>query len=99
MSLLFIYFHLGSGFLLLLFFSHSVISDSFATPQAVACQALCPWDFLGKNTGVGCYFLLQGVFPAWNPCLLHCKQILTPEPPEFPLYMAENISDGTEGTA
>ena len=21
---------------------------------------LCPWDFLGKNTGVGCHFLLQG---------------------------------------
>ena len=23
---------------------------------------LCPWDFPGKNTGVGCHFLLQGVF-------------------------------------
>ena len=22
----------------------------------------CPWDFPGKNTGVGCHFLLQGVF-------------------------------------
>ena len=21
------------------------------------------WDFLGKNTGVGCHFLLQGIFP------------------------------------
>ena len=21
---------------------------------------LCPWDFPGKNTGVGCHFLLQG---------------------------------------
>ena len=27
----------------------------------------------GKNTGVGCYFLLQGIFPTqgWNPHLLH----------------------------
>ena len=24
---------------------------------------LCPWDFLGKNTGVGCHALLQGIFP------------------------------------
>ena len=24
---------------------------------------LCPWDFPGKNTGVGCHFLLQGIFP------------------------------------
>ena len=23
---------------------------------------LCPWDSLGKNTRVGCHFLLQGVF-------------------------------------
>ena len=23
---------------------------------------LCPWDFPGKNTGVGCHFLLQGTF-------------------------------------
>ena len=23
-------------------------------------RLLCPWDFLGKSTGVGCYFLLQG---------------------------------------
>ena len=23
---------------------------------------VCPWDFLGKNTGVGCHFLLQGIF-------------------------------------
>ena len=34
---------------------------------------LCPWDFPGKNTGVGCHFLLQGVFPTQgsNPPLLH----------------------------
>ena len=24
--------------------------------------SLCPWDFPGKNTGVGCHFLLQGIF-------------------------------------
>ena len=30
-------------------------------------RLLCPWDFPGKNTGVGCRFLLQGS----NPCLLH----------------------------
>ena len=28
---------------------------------------LCPWDFLGKDTGIGCYFLLQGS----NLCFLH----------------------------
>ena len=34
----------------------------FATPWTIACQALCPWDSPGKNTGVGCRFLLQGIF-------------------------------------
>ena len=41
-------------------------------------MTLCAWDFLGKNTGVGCHFLLQGIFPTqkWNLyllCLLHCQ--------------------------
>ena len=32
----------------------------FATPWTVACTRLLhPWDFLGKNTGVVCHFLLQ----------------------------------------
>ena len=25
-------------------------------------RILCSWDFSGKNTGVGCHFLLQGIF-------------------------------------
>ena len=25
-------------------------------------RLLCPWDFPGKNTGMGCHFLLQGIF-------------------------------------
>ena len=27
-------------------------------------RLLCPWDFPSKNTGVGCHFLLQGIFHA-----------------------------------
>ena len=36
------------------------------------------WDSPGKNTGVGCHFLLQGIFPTQEsiPGLLHCRQIL-----------------------
>ena len=26
-------------------------------------RLLCPWNFPGKNTGEGCHFLLQGIFP------------------------------------
>ena len=33
----------------------------------------------GKNTGVGCHSLLQGIFPTQgsNPGLLHCRQTLS----------------------
>ena len=36
-------------------------------------RLLCPWDFPGKNTGVDCQFLLQGIFltQGLNPSLLH----------------------------
>ena len=39
---------------------------------------LCPWDFPGKNTGVGCHFLFQGIFliQGLNRHLLYCRQIL-----------------------
>ena len=50
----------------------------FETPWTVAYQLLCSWDFPGKNTGMGCHFLLQGIFPAQelNPGLPHCGQML-----------------------
>ena len=38
-------------------------------------RLLCLWDSADKNTGVGCYALLQGIFPTQgsNPPLLHCR--------------------------
>ena len=53
----------------------SVVSDS-ATLWTIACQAPSSWDSPGKNIGVGCHVLFQGIFPTQrsNPhllCLLH----------------------------
>ena len=31
--------------------------------DSLDCGLLCPWDSPGKNTGVGCHALLQGIFP------------------------------------
>ena len=41
-------------------------------------RLLCPWNSPGKNTGVGCHALLQGIFltQGLNPGFLHCRQIL-----------------------
>ena len=66
--------HLGSPFA---FMKVKVKSLSrvrlFAAPWL-----LHPWDFPGKSTGVGCHFLLQGIFPTQglNPGLPHCRQTL-----------------------
>ena len=47
-------------------------------PHGLPARLLCPWDSPGKNPGVGCHSLLQGIFPTQelNPGLLHCRQIL-----------------------
>ena len=44
----------------------------------------------GKNTGVGCRFLLQGFFPTrgWNLCLLHC---IPSEPPGKPKLLLKSL--------
>ena len=57
---------------------HSVVSDSLCPRGLQPARLLCPWDSPGKNTGVGCHALLQGIFPTQgsNPGLPHCRQIL-----------------------
>ena len=40
-----------------------------------ACRLLNPWNFPGKSTGVGCHFLLQGIFPTQRSNL-HCGHML-----------------------
>ena len=41
----------------------SVVSDSLWPQGLYLARLLCPWDFPPKNTGVGCHFLFQGIFP------------------------------------
>ena len=40
------------------------MSDFWDPMGYIAHQAPLSWDFPGKNTGVGCHFLLHGIFPA-----------------------------------
>ena len=39
--------------------SHSVMSNALWPQGLQSTRLLCPWNFPGKNTGVGCHFLLQ----------------------------------------
>ena len=60
---------------------HSVIgcvlsrAPLFVTSQTAARQTSVHGVFVGKNTRVGCHFLLQGIFliQGWNLCLLHLQ--------------------------
>ena len=58
--------------------SRSLVPNSLRPHGLQFTRLLCPWDFPGKGTGVGCHFLLQGIFPIQgsNPGLLHRRQIL-----------------------
>ena len=58
-----------------------VVSSSLQPHELQRTRFLCSRDFQGKNTGLGCHSLLQGIFPTqgFNPSLqlvLHCRQIL-----------------------
>ena len=68
----------------------STKKESKESEIAQSCPTLCnpldcsppgssiPWDSPGKNTGMGCHFLLQEIFPTQglNLGLLHCRQTL-----------------------
>ena len=59
--------------------SRSVMSDSLWPHGLQPTRLLCPWDIPGKNTGVGCHFLLWGgifLTQGSNPGLPHCRQRL-----------------------
>ena len=56
-----------------LLFSHSVLFNSLWPHGLWPTRLFCPWDFPGKNAGVGCHCLLQGIFlkQGLNSGLLH----------------------------
>ena len=53
----------------------SVVSKFLRPHGLQPSRLLCPWDFPSRNTGVGCYVLLQGIFltQGLNPHLLHFR--------------------------
>ena len=59
----------------------SVVFNFLGSHGPGSTRLLSPWHSPGKNTGVGCHALLQGIFPTRGLnlsllCLLHCRQIL-----------------------
>jgi len=54
---------------------HSVVSNFLPPHGLKPVRLLYPWNFPGKNTGVGSHFLLQRIFPTQrsNPGLPNCR--------------------------
>ena len=61
---------------LLFSFGKQVVSDSLRRHGLQPTRLLRPWNSPGKSTGVGCHFLLQGIFltQGSNLGLLHCRR-------------------------
>ena len=70
---------------------HFKSRPTLVTPWSITCQTPLSMGFPSKNTGVGCHFLLQGIFltQGWNPYLLHWQAYsLTTEPLRKPIYIS-----------
>ena len=50
-------------------------------------RLLCPWGFPGKKTGVGCDFLLQGIFPTRGPNPYHLHWQADEPPGKLPFFI------------
>ena len=76
-------------------FSHSVMSDYVEPHGLWPTRLLCPWDFPGKNNGVGCHFLLQRIFLTQRSNLRHLHWqggFLTTEPPSVQFSSVQSLS-------
>ena len=81
-----------------------VVSNSLRPHELWPARLLCPWNSPGKNTGVGCHFLLQGIFPTQGSYLrlLHLLHRQVDSLPSQPLNKAvvylrhcqTNLQDG-----
>ena len=72
------------------------LCSTLLRPQGLQpARLLCPWDFPGKNTGVGCHVLFQGTFQTqgrnWSLAFLALTgKFFTTEPPEKP-YISQRL--------
>ena len=81
--------------------SHSAVSNSLWPQDCSLPGSSVHGNSPGKNTGVGCHALLQGIFPTQgsNPGLPHCRWILYhlsyQESPKLLEWVAYPFSRGT----
>ena len=68
----------------------SVVSDSVRPQRRQPTRLRCPWDSPGKNTGVGCHFLLQCMkVKSEREVAQSCPTLSNPmdcSPPDFSIH-------------
>ena len=75
-----------------------VLSDSLRPYGLQPTRLLCPWDSPGKNAGVGCHALLQGIFltQGWGPGLFLSPALVGKFFPTSATYDARRAGEGTQ---
>ena len=73
------------------------VSDSLWPHGPQSARLLCLWGSPGKNTGVGCHFLLQGIFLTQGSnlsllCLIHHRRPAKPSG----VYQYSRLPDGKQ---
>ena len=48
------------------------VMSNFLQPHGLSARLLCPWNFPGKNTGIGCHFLLRWIFQPRDQTHVSC---------------------------
>ena len=71
----------------------SVVFDSLWPHELYPARFLCPWNYPGKNTGVGCHALLQGILDWLHPVRQISKHQLLGAP-----EAADTQAGGTDAT-
>ena len=56
---------------------HWVMCSALRPHRLQPSRFLCPWNFPGKNTGKGCHFLLQKIFPTQRLNLSVCVSCIS----------------------
>ena len=82
--------HISPFFFFQLLLSRSVVSDSVPSQRRQPTRLRRPWDSPGKNTGVGCLFLLQCVkVKSEREVAQSCPTLSDPmdcSPPDFSIH-------------
>ena len=65
---------------------HDQLCLTLSPHRLYPARLLNPWDFSGKNTGIGCHALFQGIFLIQNQTFISCiaGRFFATEPPEKP---------------